>query len=98
MLTAVRELTEALDVKGSNTSLYDLEEGTSTIYYEYNSSIPSVQGRVAQMEAFPEVYHQLLDGQSFSVLPPLNLIRCGGTWPCWPAPIVDDRGYWATSG
>jgi PAS domain S-box-containing protein len=91
MLTAVRELTEALNVKGSNTSLYDLEEGTSTIYYEYNSSIPSVQGRVAQMEAFPEVYHQLLDGQYFqfcSIEPhPLR-----GHVAMLACPILDDRG------
>jgi len=32
--TAVRELTEALGAKGANTSLYDLNMGTSTIYYE----------------------------------------------------------------
>jgi PAS domain S-box-containing protein len=91
MLTAVRELTEALDVKGSNTSLYDLEQGTSTIYYEYNSSIPSDQGRVAQMEAFPEVYHQLLDGQYFqfcSIEP--NPVR--GYVAMLACPIVDDRG------
>ncbi|MGG6237926.1 GAF domain-containing sensor histidine kinase [Nodosilinea sp. AN01ver1] len=91
MLTAVKELTEALDVKGSNTSLYDLEQGTSTIYYEYNSSSPSYQGRVAQMEAFPEVYHQLLDGQYFqfcSVEP--NPVR--GYVAMLACPIVDDRG------
>jgi PAS domain S-box-containing protein len=91
MLTAVRELTEALEVKGSNTSLYDLEQGTSTIYYEYNSSIPSDQGRVAQMEAFPEVYHQLLDGQYFqfcSIEP--NPVR--GHVAMLACPILDDRG------
>lgn len=91
MLTAVKELTEALEVKGSNTSLYDLEQGTSTIYYEYNSSIPSYQGRVAQMEAFPEVYHQLLDGQYFqfcSMEP--NPVR--GYVAMLACPIVDDRG------
>jgi PAS domain S-box-containing protein len=91
MLTAVRELTEALEVKGSNTSLYDLEQGTSTIYYEYNSSLPSYQGRVAQMEAFPEVYHQLLDGQYFqfcSTEP--NPMR--GYVAILACPIVDDRG------
>lgn len=91
MLTAVKELTKALDVKGSNTSLYDLEQGTSTIYYEYNSSSPSYQGRVAQMEAFPEVYHQLLDGQYFqfcSVEP--NPVR--GYVAMLACPIVDDRG------
>ena len=91
MLTAVKELTEALEVKGSNTSLYDLEQGTSTIYYEYNNSSPSYQGRVAQMEAFPEVYHQLLDGQYFqfcSVEP--NPVR--GYVAMLACPIVDDRG------
>jgi signal transduction histidine kinase len=91
MLTAVKELTEALEVKGSNTSLYDLEQGTSTIYYEYNSSSPSYQGRVALMEAFPEVYHQLLDGQYFqfcSVEP--NPVR--GYVAMLACPIVDDRG------
>ncbi|MGB5972837.1 MAG: HAMP domain-containing sensor histidine kinase, partial [Nodosilinea sp.] len=91
MLTAVKELTEALEAKGSNTSLYDLEQGTSTIYYEYNSSSPSYQGRVAQMEAFPEVYHQLLDGQYFqfcSVEP--NPVR--GYVAMLACPIVDDRG------
>ncbi|WP_081972850.1 GAF domain-containing protein [Leptolyngbya sp. KIOST-1] len=91
MLTAVKELTEALDAKGSNTSLYDLEQGTSTIYYEYNSSSPSYQGRVAQMEAFPEVYHQLLNGQYFqfcSVEP--NPVR--GYVAMLACPIVDDRG------
>ncbi|MEP0926006.1 MULTISPECIES: GAF domain-containing protein [Cyanophyceae] len=91
MLTAVKELTEALEVKGSNTSLYDLEQGTSTIYYEYNSSSPSYQGRVAQMEAFPEVYHQLLDGQYFqfcSVEP--NPVR--GYVAMLACPVVDDRG------
>ncbi|WP_017297711.1 GAF domain-containing protein [Nodosilinea nodulosa] len=91
MLTAVKELTEALEVKGSNTSLYDLEQGTSTIYYEYNSSSPSYQGRVAQMEAFPEVYHQLLNGQYFqfcSVEP--NPVR--GYVAMLACPIVDDRG------
>ena len=42
--TAVKELTEALNVKGSNTSLYDLEQGTSTIYHEYTKSLSSFSG------------------------------------------------------
>lgn len=89
--TAVEELTGALGAKGSNTALYDLEQGTSTIYYEYNDSLPSYQGRVAQMEAFPEVYHQLLAGQYFQfcsrepnpVRGPVSMLAC---------PILDDRG------
>ncbi|MEY3299539.1 MAG: hypothetical protein RLZZ597_2799 [Cyanobacteriota bacterium] len=94
MLTAVEELTEALGAKGSNTALYDLEQGTSTIYYEYNSynsSIPAYQGRVAQMEAFPEVYDQLLNGQYFqfcSMEPNPNR----GYVAMLACPILDDRG------
>lgn len=91
MLTAVKELTEALGVKGSNTALYDLEQGTSTIYYEYNQSLPSYQGRVAQMEAFPEVYHQLLEGQYFQFCSKdPNPVR--GHVAMLACPILDDRG------
>ncbi|MEO0490580.1 MAG: GAF domain-containing protein, partial [Cyanobacteria bacterium J06659_2] len=89
--TAVRELTLGLGVKGSNTALYDLDQGTSTIYYEYTASMPPAQGRVSQMEAFPEVYHQLLEGQYFqfcSVVPhPLR-----GHVAMLACPILDDRG------
>ncbi|HIK46836.1 MAG TPA: GAF domain-containing protein [Leptolyngbyaceae cyanobacterium M65_K2018_010] len=94
MLTAVQELTEALGAKGSNTALYDLEQGTSTIYYEYNSynsSIPAYQGRVAQLDAFPEVYSQLLKGEYFqfcSMEP--NPDR--GYVAMLACPILDDRG------
>ena len=94
MLSAVEELTEALGAKGSNTALYDLEQRTSTIYYEYNSynsSIPAYQGRVAQMEAFPEVYDQLLNGQYFqfcSMEP--NPDR--GYVAMLACPVLDDRG------
>ncbi len=91
MQTAVKELTAALMAKGSNTALYDLEQGTSTIYYEYNSSGPAYQGRVSQMEAFPEVYDQLLSGQYFqfcSMEP--NPDR--GHVAMFACPILDDRG------
>ncbi|MBE7381899.1 MAG: GAF domain-containing protein [Leptolyngbya sp. SIO1E4] len=89
--TAVEELTEALGARGSNTAMYDLEQGTSTIYYESNKSLPSYQGRVAQMEAFPEVYHQLLDGQYFQFCSKEpNPVR--GHVSMLACPIRDDRG------
>lgn len=88
---AVEELTGALGARGSNTALYDLEQGTSTIYYEYNESLPSYQGRVAQMEAFPEVYHQLLDGHYFQFCSKEpNPVR--GHVSMLACPIRDDRG------
>lgn len=88
--TAVQELTEALNVRGSNTSLYDLEQGTSTIYYEY-TTLPSDRGRVSQMESFPEVYHQLLEGQylQFCSIAP-NPVR--GLVSMLACAILDDRG------
>ena len=89
--TAVEELTGALGARGSNTALYDLEQETSTIYYEYNQSLPPAQGRVAQMKAFPEVYHQLLEGQYFQFCS-INPHPVRGHVSMLACPIRDDRG------
>jgi signal transduction histidine kinase len=61
--TAVKELTLVLDLGGCNAALYDLDQGTSTIRYEFTQSIPTSQGRVAQMDDFPEIYECLKQGQ-----------------------------------
>ncbi|MBW4690948.1 MAG: PAS domain S-box protein [Lyngbya sp. HA4199-MV5] len=63
--TAVQELASTLGVKCCNAALFNLEAGTSTVHYEYSSDLPPVQGRVSQMDAFPELYSQLLDSQTF---------------------------------
>ncbi|MEL6139128.1 MAG: ATP-binding protein [Cyanobacteria bacterium J06626_23] len=89
--TVVKELTEALGAKGANTSLYDLDMGTSTIYYEHTTLSSSDRGRVSQMEKFPEFYHLLLDGkylQFCSITP--NPVR--GRVAMFACPIRDDRG------
>ncbi|MDJ1185041.1 GAF domain-containing sensor histidine kinase [Roseofilum casamattae] len=89
--TAVRELTEILGIKGCNASLYDLEKGTSTICSEYAAAIPAIQGRVAKLAKFPELYQQLLRGQFFqfcSLLP--NPER--GRSAMLACPIFDDQG------
>lgn len=62
---AVKELTLALELGGCNSALYDLDQGTSTIHYEYTNSVPAYQGRVAQMDRYPEIYHQLKQGYCF---------------------------------
>ncbi|MEL6814791.1 MAG: ATP-binding protein [Cyanobacteria bacterium J06598_3] len=88
--TAVEELVEVLKVKAANTALYDLEEGTSTVYYECSAGIAPMRGRVSQMEAYSEVYHQLLAGQYLqfcSIFP--NPER--GRVSMFAAPILDDR-------
>jgi len=56
---ALQELTIMLKLAGCNAALYDLNQGTSTIQYDYAESIPTLRGRVAQMEDFPEIYQQL---------------------------------------
>jgi signal transduction histidine kinase len=69
---AVQELTLVLNLGGCNAALYDLDQGTSTIRYEYTQSIPTCQGRVSQMDDFPEIYKRLKQGQSLqfcSLLP-----------------------------
>ena len=89
--TAVQELCLVPGVSCCNTALYNLEKGTSTICYEYATSNPRAQARVAQIANFPEVYQQLLDGQYFqfcSITP--NPIR--GRVAMLACPIWDDQG------
>jgi signal transduction histidine kinase/DNA-binding response OmpR family regulator len=61
--TAVEELVKGLRIDCCNAALFDLEQRTSTIYYEYTVSIPPSQGRVSNMDAFPELYEPLLRGE-----------------------------------
>lgn len=61
--TAVEELAKGLRIDCCNAALFDLEQRTSTIYYEYTTSIPPSRGRVSQIDAFPELYEPLLRGE-----------------------------------
>ena len=88
--TAVDELVKALNIKAANTALYDLEQGTSTVYYECSAGLAPMRGRVSQMEAYSEVYQLLLAGQYLqfcSTFP--NPER--GLVSMFAAPILDDR-------
>jgi len=89
--TVVEELALVLEVSCCNAALYDLDQGTSTICYEYAASIPASQGRVAQMAHSSELYQQLLQGQYFqfcSIAP--NPVR--GRVSMFACPILDDKG------
>ena len=89
--TAVQELTLVLSLSGCNAALYNLSQGTSTIYYECVTNIPASQGRAAQMANFPEIYHQLLKGQYFqfcSIFP--NPLR--GHVAMLACPIMNHQG------
>ncbi|MBF2028638.1 MAG: PAS domain-containing protein [Oscillatoriales cyanobacterium C42_A2020_001] len=89
--TAVRELAIAIGVTGCNAALYDLENRTSKVSYEYTDSLVPLQGRVVQMDNFPEGYRQLIQGQHFqfcSLVP--NPLR--GYVAMLACPILDDQG------
>jgi len=88
---AVRELATALNVGSCNAALYNLEQGTSTIYYEFVTTLPASQGRVAKMTDYPELYKQLLQGRYFqfcSITP--NPVR--GHAAMLACPIFDNCG------
>jgi signal transduction histidine kinase len=89
--TAVQELALAIGVSGCNAALYDLDQGTSTIYYEYAATVSPSQGRVAYMKAFPKIYEQLFQGLAFqfcSITP--SPVR--GHVAMLTCPILDDQG------
>ncbi|MDX2243934.1 MAG: PAS domain-containing protein [Leptolyngbyaceae cyanobacterium bins.302] len=89
--TAVRELAVVIGVTGCNAALYDLDSRTSKVSYEYTDSLVPLQGRVVQMDNFPEGYRQLIQGQHFqfcSLIP--NPLR--GHVAMLACPIVDDKG------
>ncbi|WP_448597536.1 sensor histidine kinase [Thermoleptolyngbya sp.] len=89
--TAVQELAIATEISCCNAALYDLEEGTSTVRYEYTTAVSPYQGRTAELAAFPEIYGPLLSGQSlqFCSLVP-NPVR--GRVSMLATPIMDDQG------
>jgi signal transduction histidine kinase/CheY-like chemotaxis protein len=88
---AVEALAQSLKVGCCNAALFNLEQGTSTICYEFAASVPPSQGRVSLMNDFPEIYDQLLQGWHFqfcSLLPhpwreQMSMLVC---------PIADDQG------
>jgi signal transduction histidine kinase len=88
---AVMELAIGLSVGCCNMAFYNLDQGTSTICYEYATFIPASQGRIAQMADFSELYCQLLQNQYFqfcSIIP--HPIR--GRVAMLACPIFDDQG------
>lgn len=89
--TAVQELAIAIGIPCCNASLYDLEQATSTVCYEYTDSVAAYRGRVIQMDNAPTVYQQLLQGQAFQFcsLVPNPQRRQGVMLAC---PMLDDQG------
>jgi signal transduction histidine kinase len=88
---AVEELALALRVGSCNAALYDLDQGTSTIYYEYTTNMPAAQGRIAKMGDYPELYKQLLQGEYFQFCS-INPSPVRGRVTMLACPIFDNEG------
>ncbi|HEY9698013.1 MAG TPA: GAF domain-containing protein [Trichocoleus sp.] len=89
--TAVKELVQAVGISCCNAALYNLETGVSTVHYEYTTDLFPYQGRSVSLDAFPEIYCQLLQEQAFqfcSLVP--NPVR--GRVSMLACPIFDNKG------
>lgn len=62
--TVVKELAWALELGCCNAAVYDCGQRISHVWYEYTASIPGYQNRTVQMDHYPEIYQQLLEGDS----------------------------------
>jgi PAS domain S-box-containing protein len=89
--TAVRELACGLGMQGCNAAMFDLSQGTSTIYYEYTVADCRSERRVSHIDDFPELYHQILRGHHFQFCSLLPNPRRGQV-ALFACPIRDDRG------
>jgi PAS domain S-box-containing protein len=90
MQTVVKELSSVIKIICCNAALYNLEQGTSMIRYEYTTLPHSSLGRIARIADYPEIYCQLLEGQPFqfcSIVP--SPVR--GRVAMLAFPIVDDQ-------
>lgn len=69
MQTVVNELASALDAVRCNAGLYSHNKQVSSIHYEHTTNSISYQNRVLQLDSFPEIYQQLLQGCSMQFCP-----------------------------
>lgn len=60
---AVREIVLALKLNVCNAGIYNLQQQTSTVTYEYAPLMPPTSGQTYSFSDFPELYQHLLNGQ-----------------------------------
>lgn len=95
--TTVQELGLALGVQGCHIALFDLEQGTTTLGYEYLcTNLASAQCRAIDFKNLPELYPQLLQRhtQQFCLLKlSLDLVPDEQTeLSCLTCPLMDAQG------
>lgn len=92
--TVVKELGQVLNLEYCDTAIYNAEQTTSTIAYEFSNTPESAQGCCfTHVDApHPEVYAQLLQGQicQFSELTPNHIRSSEQLLTILACPIVDE--------
>ncbi|MDJ0648019.1 MAG: response regulator [Xenococcaceae cyanobacterium MO_188.B19] len=91
--TATTELAKALDLNGCQIELYDPQQVSATIAYEYTITLPKSLGTTRKVDNFPELYVQLLEKipvQLVEKIPQFN--PTGIQVTRLACPIFDDQG------
>jgi PAS domain S-box-containing protein len=91
---AVQELVLGLETSGCDAGIYDLDEGTSTVRYEYiRFGVPSAKGSTVKMADYAHLYDQLLKAEYFQFcrLHDTGLRPLAGIHAAFVCPIVDDQ-------
>lgn len=95
LATVVQALAEGLALSRCNTTLYNLEQATAIVCYQYeNSHLTAACTSAVAMAEFPELYVQLLQGETFQFchLPQPNVLPAIDAEPLiLVCPIVDDQ-------
>lgn len=95
LATVVQELAQGLNSSRCDTALYNLEQATATVCYTYNQSELTVAcGSAVSMAASPELYKQLLQGETFQFCqssPPHSVPALESATLVLVCPIVDDQ-------
>jgi len=66
LATVVQELTQGLALSACSTTLYDLEQATASVGYEYtHGKLRAACVNLIVIAELPELYHQLLQGETF---------------------------------
>ncbi len=91
--TATQELAVVLDLSSCQIELYDSEQTTATIAYEYTATFPSSQGVSRNIKDFPELYQQLLQKNPLQLVEAMPQFNPQGIQVNRLAcPIFDARG------
>jgi PAS domain S-box-containing protein len=91
---AVQELVSGLGTAGCDAGIYDLEQATSTIRYEYiRFDVPTAKGSTVKMADYAHLYDQLLKAQYFQFcrLHDTGMRPLAGIHAAFVCPIVDDQ-------